>query len=284
MTGRWLLLGYAGSALAHLALAAAVVTHLSEDAAAAGDRRVPVSLAMFQASGPGPAAAPPAASAPVAEPVAEPEPETEPEASAETDSEPAIEDPPPPEPEPVPAPQPKTVAKPEPRPKRVEATSRPRTESTARKSPLPTTPPVRPERPKPKRAPAAVSTAGVDAVGRSGAPSVAGFGDAGDAHSALQSSARQAYLSALVRRIQAKKYYPRKARRQRHEGEVLVAFTIEPSGRLSDIRVERSSGSETLDRAAIRTLEKVSPFRAPPEDLGRTRWELAVPIAYRLRD
>jgi protein TonB len=91
------------------------------------------------------------------------------------------------------------------------------------------------------------------------------------------------YLKALVRRIQQKKYYPSKARLKREEGEVLVAFLIERSGRIGNIHVTRSSGSPSLDAAAVKTLERVNPFQALPEELEMQSWELAVPIAYRLQ-
>ncbi len=101
--------------------------------------------------------------------------------------------------------------------------------------------------------------------------------------SPARSSVRDEYLRALIQRIHQKKYYPRRARRRREEGEVLVAFVIERSGEISDLRVTGSSGHDSLDQAAIKTLKKISPFRELPPELGVGRWELAVPIAYSLR-
>ena len=98
-----------------------------------------------------------------------------------------------------------------------------------------------------------------------------------------EESARRDYLAALARQIHRKKHYPKAARLNRQEGRVVVTFVIQGSGRITDIRVTRSSGSATLDKAAVQILERISPFRAIPGELGMDRWEIAVPIDYSLR-
>jgi protein TonB len=96
-------------------------------------------------------------------------------------------------------------------------------------------------------------------------------------------SLKQRYIKALLKRIHRKKHYPRKARRNREEGEVLVSFVIGQSGDISLIRVSRSSGYANLDKAAVKTIVRVSPLQPLPDELGMTSWELAVPIAFDLR-
>lgn len=96
-------------------------------------------------------------------------------------------------------------------------------------------------------------------------------------------SLKQRYIRVLLKRIHRKKHYPRRARRNREEGEVLVSFVIRQSGDISDIRVSRSSGYVDLDKAAVKTLARVSPLQPLPDELGMTSWELAVPIAFDLR-
>jgi periplasmic protein TonB len=61
---------------------------------------------------------------------------------------------------------------------------------------------------------------------------------------------------------------------QRHKthiaktGDVLVQFTIAPSGQLLDRAVIQSSGDRELDSAAIAWLERSAPFRPIPADLS----------------
>jgi protein TonB len=58
---------------------------------------------------------------------------------------------------------------------------------------------------------------------------------------------------------------------------------IQADGRITDVRVAKSSGSDSLDNAGVRTLENLSRFRPIPAELGRSRWMLRVPISYALR-
>jgi protein TonB len=262
-------IGFVTSALVHLVGVAALLPQLGDAARSAeAESRVAVSLAMFQ---------PVAPPAPV-----EPEPGSQPETPVEprrAEPEPASVQPvpevlPEPLPEPTrvkpvaiePVPEPRPVARPK---------SRPESKPGPRRIAKPTVQPpkmqpdiraaVRPSTVAPQPSPVSVNRS----VGEPSAPAA--------------SSVKDRYLQALVERIHQKKYYPRKARRRREEGTVLVAFVIDRSGRLSDIRVTRSSGHDSLDKAAIKTLKKISPFRELPPELGVGHWELAVPIAFELR-
>lgn len=94
---------------------------------------------------------------------------------------------------------------------------------------------------------------------------------------------RRAYLADLVAAIHRNKFYPRQSRRRREQGTVVVAFTIEKDGTLSDVRVTNSSSIARLDRAALKTLSRLSPFRPIPAGLARDRWPIRVPIEFSLR-
>ena len=96
-------------------------------------------------------------------------------------------------------------------------------------------------------------------------------------------SLKQRYIKTLLKRIHRKKHYPRRARRNGEEGEVLISFMIGQTGDISLIRVSRSSGYENLDQAAVKTIARVSPLQPLPDELGMASWELAVPIAFDLR-
>lgn len=96
-------------------------------------------------------------------------------------------------------------------------------------------------------------------------------------------SARRAYLAALAAAINRKKYYPRLAKRRREQGSVVVSFVVERDGRLSDVKIVSSSTIDRLDQAALKTLHRISPFKPIPASVKRERWQISVPIEYRLR-
>jgi protein TonB len=94
---------------------------------------------------------------------------------------------------------------------------------------------------------------------------------------------KQHYLAALAAAIDRNKYYPLSSRRRGEEGTVLVRFVIQKDGEFSDLSVVESSGSRRLDKAALKTLRRVAPFRKIPESVGRSHWSITVPIAFSLR-
>lgn len=61
------------------------------------------------------------------------------------------------------------------------------------------------------------------------------------------------------------------------EGEAVVVFTLDRSGRILAARIERTSGNKLLDRLALRTVRVAAPFPAPPADLpeGALQFQLA---------
>ena len=90
------------------------------------------------------------------------------------------------------------------------------------------------------------------------APGLALFGPA-TAGPAVVASVAAATVSpswrqALAAWIAARKTYPAVARRRGTEGMVTLRFTVERSGRVAAVAVRHSSGSETLDAAALAIL------------------------------
>ncbi len=70
------------------------------------------------------------------------------------------------------------------------------------------------------------------------------------------------YLSKIRERLERAKVYPLKARIAGYEGVVEISFSILQDGRVSKIEILSSSGYAVLDKAAVKTVEKASPF--PP--------------------
>lgn len=95
-------------------------------------------------------------------------------------------------------------------------------------------------------------------------------------------SAKNRYLKehfAYVRdAIMKNLSYPPTARRMGWEGKVLISFVVSEDGHVSDIKVIEGSGFGILDRNAIETVKKASPFPKPPIVA-----ELVIPIVYKLK-
>ncbi len=77
----------------------------------------------------------------------------------------------------------------------------------------------------------------------------------------------------VVKRV--KPVYPLLSRRKGEQGEVLLRVFVDESGYVADIRLERSSGHDTLDRSAIKAVQAWS-FTP-----GEAR-ELFVPVQFTL--
>ena len=82
----------------------------------------------------------------------------------------------------------------------------------------------------------------------------------------------------LITRLQKSKRYPSNARGA--QGVALVAFTIDPKGKIIDSRILQSSGSPTLDAEAIATIKRSEPLPLPPPNLSADQLSFSLPIRY----
>jgi protein TonB len=78
------------------------------------------------------------------------------------------------------------------------------------------------------------------------------------------------YREQVLAAISAHKEYPPAARRTGREGEIRISFRVGGNGIVSNVEVVSSSGSEVLDRAAIKAVEESSPLPSPPAALGES--------------
>lgn len=62
------------------------------------------------------------------------------------------------------------------------------------------------------------------------------------------------------------------------ERDVTVAFTVTASGALGGLSIARSSGSASLDQAALAAVRRAAPFPAIPEGAGRKTWQFTIPL------
>ncbi|MFQ6023778.1 MAG: TonB family protein [Acidiferrobacterales bacterium] len=79
-------------------------------------------------------------------------------------------------------------------------------------------------------------------------------------------------------------WYPAVARRLGWQGSVRVRFTIEPDGRLTNIRVAQGSGYAVLDESAIQALRKVRHLAEAPAWLEGRAIDIELPVIYRLEE
>ena len=152
----------------------------------------------------------------------------------------------PPKPEP-PKPKPKDPPKPIPTPETIETTAAQQAvETAAEKPPMPTEPqePVEAE-PPPASAP---------------------------------------YSSFVRAVIEREKRYPREALMSGDQGVAIVYFVINRYGTVLAFRLEKRTGSSSLDAEVKRMMRRIQQFPAVPETeyAGKDRIEFTVPVEFRL--
>jgi protein TonB len=97
----------------------------------------------------------------------------------------------------------------------------------------------------------------------------------GGAGGGLSQSDRRALISRIQASIQDALMYPPLARRRGMEGTVEAVFVIDSRGMPQNIRLLRSSGYRILDKQALRTIQRASPYPVLES-------AVEVPITFRL--
>lgn len=94
----------------------------------------------------------------------------------------------------------------------------------------------------------------------------------------------QSYIKNLLAWLNQHKRYPRKAKRKKIEGVAHVAFTISRQGEVLHQRLHQTSGSNILDKAALRVLSLASPLPEVPKDFqpGKNKLSLILPVEYKI--
>lgn len=90
------------------------------------------------------------------------------------------------------------------------------------------------------------------------------------------------YQDMVKRKIQESKRYPPWARKQEFEGISRLAFILLPNGMLQDVRIIHSSGVDILDKEAIATVKRASPFKPIPEKFNCSNLTMEVALVFRL--
>lgn len=87
---------------------------------------------------------------------------------------------------------------------------------------------------------------------------------------------------AMIKYIQENLKYPKQALKKQIQGRSICQFIVEKDGSITHIRVVRSSGNKSLDRAAIRVI-KTMPKWTPGRLQGKiVRTTYALPVNFRI--
>ncbi len=90
------------------------------------------------------------------------------------------------------------------------------------------------------------------------------------------------YVTHLREWLERHKTYPKKAKRRRHQGVVLLAFTINRHGEVMAYQIEKSSGIESLDKATEKMLLSASPLPPFPQELEGDVLKFVLPVEFSL--
>ena len=91
------------------------------------------------------------------------------------------------------------------------------------------------------------------------------------------------FLQSIRERIRRSQRYPRLVRDLADGSETQVQFTIRRDGSLVDARIVASSGSKSLDAAALSAVRDAVPFPSFPEGQEGSTLRLEIPIAFQLK-
>lgn len=91
------------------------------------------------------------------------------------------------------------------------------------------------------------------------------------------------FYNNVHKRIGWYKRYPLLAQIRNMEGDVIVYFVVDNTGKVIDASIKDSSGNTVIDQGGIDTIYNASPFMAPPTELlTDNKVKLAVPISFKL--
>lgn len=205
---------------------------------------------------------------PPPEPVPDPLP-PEPEPRPEPPPPNTLPEPPAPEPESKPEPRPEP--KPEPRP-----VQKPKPIQKARAAPK--KPPI--QKPQPAKAEPAEQPPSADAAGDASAGATGGAGGSSTAAGNASAGDESAALALIVREIEAKKRYPRRARQTGVEGRVVLAVSVNGEGVVTAVEVLEKHASVLLNRASLQAADGLAGMKLPLAKAMTVR----VPVVFTLSD
>jgi len=80
---------------------------------------------------------------------------------------------------------------------------------------------------------------------------------------AFAADAPAAYTKAVMEKVSKAVEYPKMAKMRHQEGAAVVAISLDASGAPTSATVEKSSGFQSLDDAAVAAVKAAAPYPAP---------------------
>ena len=82
--------------------------------------------------------------------------------------------------------------------------------------------------------------------------------------------------------LEQHKQYPKRARKRRQQGTVMLYFSMDRQGQVLHYRITEGSGFASLDNAVVDMIEAAQPLPSIPAELNQARLELVVPVQFSL--
>lgn len=92
--------------------------------------------------------------------------------------------------------------------------------------------------------------------------------------------AKDAWHASVVRQLEEEKDYPFMSRRQKEEGVILIAISIDRQGHITSTTLLQASAHDRLNEEAIDLMDRVGALPAPPPELTGEVFHLVVPIEF----
>ena len=83
------------------------------------------------------------------------------------------------------------------------------------------------------------------------------------ASTAQAADAPAAYTKTVMEKVSKAVEYPKMAKMRHQEGAAIVAISLDASGTPTSATVEKSSGFQSLDDAAVAAVKAAAPYPAP---------------------
>jgi protein TonB len=96
-------------------------------------------------------------------------------------------------------------------------------------------------------------------------------------------AAIQTFQMKLLRHVNKNLRYPTSARQKREEGVVLVRFTMDRQGNISNVSVEKRCHFQALNDEGAAVLVRAQPFPPPPPELEGDAIQMVLPVKFSLR-
>lgn len=94
---------------------------------------------------------------------------------------------------------------------------------------------------------------------------------------------RQRYVSDVMRKTLQSMRYPRRALERTQEGSIRLAVTVDRKGVLQDVQIVEESRYSLLNKEALASVDRASPFPAVPAGVGDESFTFGIPVTFRLQ-